>query len=71
MQKRNRNCKNKFGTAKTKLQLQKQNRNSENVFATTNASERFNTIQLHNGIYFYHILVNDKSIKNDKIVIIK
>jgi hypothetical protein len=30
-----------------------------------------NEQDLNNGIYFYHILVNDKSIKNDKIVIIK
>jgi hypothetical protein len=30
-----------------------------------------NEQNLHNGIYFYHILVGEKTIKTDKIVIIK
>lgn len=37
----------------------------------TKGTLQMNEHALHNGIYFYHILVGEKIIKNDKIIIIK
>jgi hypothetical protein len=37
----------------------------------TIGSVEINEAQLYNGIYFYHILVGEKTIKTDKVVIIK
>jgi len=38
---------------------------------TSKGMLEINEQNIHNGIYFYHILVEDKTIKTDKIVIIK
>jgi hypothetical protein len=37
----------------------------------TKGTIQINEQNLHNGVYFYTILVNGKSIKNDKIIVIK
>lgn len=37
----------------------------------TKGSLQMNEQSLYNGVYFYHILVGEKTIKTDKIVIIK
>lgn len=46
------------------------------LISTKNMTENEGTLiineqNLHNGVYFYHILVGEKTIKIDKIVIIK
>lgn len=46
------------------------------LISTKNMAENEGTLiineqNLHNGVYFYHILVGEKTIKTDKIVIIK